>query len=126
MKKPSLLSLALSAAIPLAAGLANPAQAITVNYGEALQKSIYFYEAQQSGNLPAWNRVPWRADSTVNDGADVGLDLSGGWYDAGDHVKFGLPMASAANFHCSPAATQHEDGSYTLGAVTATASFRAE
>ena len=96
MKKPSLLSLALSAAIPLAAGLANPAQAITVNYGEALQKSIYFYEAQQSGNLPAWNRVPWRADSTVNDGADVGLDLSGGWYDAGDHVKFGLPMASAA------------------------------
>jgi L(+)-tartrate dehydratase beta subunit len=29
-----------------------------------------------------------------------------------------------ANFHCSPAATVNSDGSYTVGAVTATASFR--
>src|SRR2546430_8707103 len=29
-----------------------------------------------------------------------------------------------ANFHCSPAATVNPDGSYTVGAVTATASFR--
>ena len=35
-----------------------------------------------------------------------------------------LPAVSAANFHCSPAATQHDDGSFVLGAVTATASFR--
>ncbi|CAL2057315.1 glycoside hydrolase family 48 protein [Tenacibaculum sp. 190524A05c] len=63
------------------------------NYGEALQKSLYFYEAQQSGELPAWNRVPWRSDSALNDGSDVGLDLTGGWYDAGDHVKFNFPMA---------------------------------
>ncbi len=67
-----------------------------VNYGEALQKSIYFYEAQQSGKLPAWNRVEWRGDSTLNDGADNNVDLSGGWYDAGDHVKFGFPMAATA------------------------------
>ncbi|MCY0966708.1 glycoside hydrolase family 9 protein [Parathalassolituus penaei] len=67
-----------------------------MNYAEALQKSIYFYEVQQSGVLPPWNRVPWRADATVNDGKDAGLDLSGGWYDAGDYVKFGFPMASAA------------------------------
>ncbi|MFA0813595.1 glycoside hydrolase family 9 protein [Microbulbifer epialgicus] len=72
------------------------AEAITVNYGEALQKSIYFYEAQQSGVLPPWNRVEWRGDSTLDDGADNNVDLSGGWYDAGDHVKFGFPMASAA------------------------------
>lgn len=65
------------------------------NYGEALQKSIYFYEAQQAGELPGWNRVIWRGDSVPNDGADVGLDLSGGWFDAGDHVKFGFPMASS-------------------------------
>ena len=31
-----------------------------------------------------------------------------------------LPADSAANFHCSPAATQHDDGSFDLGAVTAT------
>lgn len=66
------------------------------NYGEALQKSIWFYEAQVSGPKPEWNRVSWRGDSALNDGQDVGLDLTGGWYDAGDHVKFGFPMAFTA------------------------------
>ena len=33
------------------------------NYAEALQKSIYFYEYQRSGKLPADNRVAWRGDS---------------------------------------------------------------
>jgi hypothetical protein len=64
------------------------------NYGEALQKSIYFYMQQRSGELPIDNPVIWRADSCLNDGADVGLDLTGGYLDAGDNVKFGLPMAS--------------------------------
>jgi L(+)-tartrate dehydratase beta subunit len=40
----------------------------------------------------------------------------------------GLPAPPAdlgsANFHCSPAATLNADGSATVGAVTATASFR--
>src|SRR3954469_14626549 len=66
------------------------------NYGEALQKSLFFYEAQRSGDLPATNHVNWRGDSGMNDGSDVGKDLTGGWYDAGDHVKFGLPMAASA------------------------------
>ncbi len=67
----------------------------TFNYGEALQKSILFYEAQRSGDLPATNRLPWRGDSALNDGADVGRNLSGGYYDAGDHVKFAFPMTSS-------------------------------
>ncbi|MEB3210668.1 MAG: glycoside hydrolase family 9 protein [Leptolyngbyaceae bacterium] len=65
------------------------------NYGEALQKSLLFYEAQRSGPLPDDTRIEWRGDSAMNDGADVGIDLSGGYYDAGDHVKFGFPMASS-------------------------------
>ena len=44
---------------------------------------LYFYEAQRSGRLPTTNRVSWRNGSAINDGSDVGLDLSGGYYDAG-------------------------------------------
>ena len=82
------------------------------NYGEALQKSFLFYEAQRSGELPEDNRTPWRKDSATRDGdvnkdgdfndvVKIGgnlvpeIDLTGGYYDAGDHVKFGLPMTSS-------------------------------
>ena len=65
------------------------------NYAEALQKSFLFYEAQRAGELPEDNRIPWRGDSTLTDGKDVGRDLSGGYFDAGDNVKFGFPMAAS-------------------------------
>jgi len=45
----------------------------------------------------------------VEDGADLPLDL---------------PAESTVNFHCSPAAAPRPDGTYAIGAVTATASFR--
>jgi len=68
----------------------------TYNYGEALQKSIMFYEFQRAGKLPTDKRDNWRGDSALNDGSDVGKDLTGGWFDAGDHVKFNLPMSYTA------------------------------
>jgi hypothetical protein len=80
----------------VAVQVAPAAQAASFNYGEVLQKSLWFYEAQRSGPLPADNQVSWRGDSALDDGQDVGLDLTGGWYDAGDHVKFGFPMAYTA------------------------------
>merc|ERR1712165_300189 len=57
------------------------------DYAEVLDKSMLFYEAQRAGPLPADNRIPWRGDSNLND------DPVGGYYDAGDFLKFGLPMA---------------------------------
>ncbi|WP_455715967.1 glycoside hydrolase family 9 protein [Anaerosporobacter sp.] len=63
------------------------------NYGDALEKSVMFYDFQKSGKLPENQRNNWRGDSGLADGADVGLDLTGGMYDCGDHVKFNLPMA---------------------------------
>ena len=42
----------------------------------------------------------------------------------GDPLPEGLTDLSNANFHCSPAASVNADGSYNVGGVTATASFR--
>ena len=58
------------------------------DYAEVIDKSLLFYEAQRSGPLPADNRVPWRGDSALDDA------VTGGYYDAGDLVKFGFPMAA--------------------------------
>ncbi|KAG0453085.1 hypothetical protein HPP92_025749 [Vanilla planifolia] len=69
--------------------------ASTFDYGEALSKSLLFFEAQRSGKLPANQHVKWRGDSGLSDGFMQGVDLVGGYYDAGDHVKFGFPMAYA-------------------------------
>ena len=42
----------------------------------------------------------------------------------GDPLPPGLARLSNVNFHCSPAAAVEPDGSYNVGGVTATASFR--
>lgn len=42
------------------------------------------------------NKISWRGDSALEDGSEEQLDLSKGMYDAGDHMKFGFPMAFTA------------------------------
>jgi len=63
------------------------------DYGEVIRLSLLFYEAQRTGVLPPTNRIPWRGDSFVTDVGQDGEDLSGGFFDAGDHAKFGFPLA---------------------------------
>lgn len=53
-----------------------------------------------AGKLPKGpNNIPWRGDSALRDGLDnpTGLrkDLVGGYYDAGDNIKFTFPGAYA-------------------------------
>jgi L(+)-tartrate dehydratase beta subunit len=42
----------------------------------------------------------------------------------GAGMPAGPDVLGLVNFHCSPAASVNDDGTYTVGAVTATASFR--
>src|ERR1700722_20776830 len=76
---------------------AAPSASGEFDYTEALQDAMFFYQAQRSGQLPPDNEVDWRGDSDLADGADNGVNLTGGYHDAGDLVKFGLPEAWAMN-----------------------------
>ena len=63
------------------------------DYSRHLELSLLFFECQRSGPLPKTNRIFWRHDSMLDAGADNGVDLTGGYYDAGDNVKFNFPQA---------------------------------
>ena len=94
------------------------------NWAKLLQHTIYFYDANMCGTgVKENNLLPWRGNCHTYD-AEVPLDsehtnlsdafikkykdlldpdgngtvdVSGGFHDAGDHVKFGLPEAYAAS-----------------------------
>ncbi|MBQ8296463.1 MAG: glycoside hydrolase family 9 protein, partial [Ruminococcus sp.] len=85
-----------------------------INYAEALALSLYFYDANECGCEVDEGPLTWRGDCHVSDATSsldnaVGLgstekeliktingtdtvDVSGGYHDAGDHVKFNLTM----------------------------------
>lgn len=66
------------------------------DYSTVIKLSNLFYFAQRSGRLPADNPIKWRGNAGLNHKAPDGRDVTGGWYDAGDNVKFNLPMAWTA------------------------------
>ncbi|ACV12565.1 glycoside hydrolase family 9 [Halorhabdus utahensis DSM 12940] len=97
------------------------------DYAHALQQSLYFYDANRCGATTMGNRLQWRGechhsdteiplDAATEDGgtnlsgsfieeySDVldpdgtgTIDVSGGFHDAGDHMKFGLPQSYSAS-----------------------------
>ncbi|WJX43548.1 cellulase [Trifolium repens] len=73
--------------------MATMARSTSLDYGDALTKSILFFEGQRSGKLPPSQRMKWRKDSALHDGHDIHMNMVGGYYDAGDNVKFHFPMA---------------------------------
>lgn len=97
------------------------------DYESVLDLSMQFFYAQYLGDLPSDFPLSWRGDSFVDDGlrqtpldgpgqdSNVGVDLSGGWKDAGDNIKFGFPMAFAATT-LAWGAIEFEDGYHRSGA----------
>lgn len=78
---------------------------VEYNYAKLLQYSLYFYDANMCGSGVDENSLlSWRGNChtfdvttyTRSDGSTVSVNLAGGFHDAGDHVKFGLPQAYAA------------------------------
>lgn len=59
-----------------------------------LDATVRFYGAQRSGDGGNW--LLSGATCHMNDGESIGRDLTGGWYDAGDHVKVTLSIAYAS------------------------------
>lgn len=91
------------------------------NFAKALQYALYFYDEEMCGDqVDELTDIPWRGDCHLQDAAyplektnltqdfieenrsildpdnDGCIDLSGGYHDAGDHVKMGLPAAQSA------------------------------
>lgn len=90
------------------------------NFAEALQKSIYFYDANMCGKEAEYGvlgRLEWRGAchevdyaiplertslseeflskyrDIIDPDGDGTVDVHGGFHDAGDHVRFGLPQS---------------------------------
>lgn len=62
-------------------GLVTLSLAGDYNYGQVVEKSLLFYEAQRTGRLPTSNRISWRGDSFYTDRGTSNEDLSGGYFD---------------------------------------------
>ncbi len=105
------------------AGVASGVAKDDYNLAHALQQSLYFFDANECGDGVTGQPLEWRGDCHLVDesvplrkpieeggsnvpasysdvldpNGDGTVDLSGGFHDAGDHVKFGLPQAYAAS-----------------------------
>ncbi len=99
----------MATAVPVSADSSN------LDYGDALKMSLYFYDANECGSEVDSNPLTWRGnchtyDSTASLGSATGLsdaekaiikaqnggkdtvDVSGGYHDAGDHIKSAMTI----------------------------------
>ena len=95
------------------------AKAADIDFGDALKMSLYFYDANKCGNDVTGKALTWRGNchtydseaslnsaeglsaaskaviKEANGGLDT-VDVSGGYHDAGDHLKFTVTMGFSA------------------------------
>ncbi|HEX2952893.1 MAG TPA: glycoside hydrolase family 9 protein [Bacillota bacterium] len=68
------------------------------DYQDVYQKSILFFDGNRCGPDVATDNVfSWRGACHTTDSYN-GIDLTGGFHDAGDHVKFSMPAAFSASY----------------------------
>ena len=88
------------------------------NYAEALAMSLYFFDSNECGTEVDDNPLTWRGNchtydekaslsnatnfnsaykSLVDPDGDGYVDVSGGYHDAGDHIKFNLTNGFACS-----------------------------
>ena len=79
----------------------NASGSIDYNYAKLLQESLYFYDANMCGpEVSSKSAFKWRGNCHLGDqkvkinGKTV--NVSGGFHDAGDHIKLGLPQGYTA------------------------------
>ncbi len=74
---------------------------IEYNFAKLLQESLYFYDANMCGELEGVCALDWRGNCHLDDKkvtyGNQTYDVSGGFHDAGDHDKFGLPQGYTAS-----------------------------
>lgn len=73
---------------------------VEYNYAKLLQESLYFYDANMCGDVEGVCALNWRknchsVDKTANYKGKT-VDVSGGFHDAGDFIKFGITEGYAA------------------------------
>lgn len=121
----------LAGALPLYGVSADDDEPPKNNYGKALALSLYFFDANACGTGITDGPLTWRGDCHTYDGqasvaeavglpgsaqsladpdGDGKIDVSGGYHDAGDHVKFNLTIGFSMN--CLAAADYLNDGAF--------------
>ena len=74
---------------------------IDYNFAKLLQESLYFYDANMCGEIEDICAISWRGNCHMDDKKVTydgkTYDVSGGFHDAGDHVKFGLPQGYSSS-----------------------------
>ena len=115
----SLAMLASSFATAVPVFTASAAGVDKSTYSDLLNASVKFYDANLCGNDVSGNNFSWRKNchtfdsqipldktningnssvvSVVDSDGNGKVDVEGGYHDAGDHVKFGLPAAYSAS-----------------------------
>ena len=105
------------------------------NYAEALAMSLYFFDSNECGGEVKANPLTWRGNchlydsfaeiskaenfpsqyaSVIDPDGDGYVDVSGGYHDAGDHIKFNLTIGFAGSslamsYYLNPGAYKKAD-----------------